>query len=193
MSKFYILMMGILFFTLLACESEYSSLVKSEMASGEIHEELMFGMQIGQTKKDFFDTCWQLNKEKKISQGSGNKYAKYFTNIDSTAEIKQEVEILFYGIFDSLEVMQGMDIKASYVAWAPWNTKYHAPALMGAMQTYYEKELGGNPFIEIDIIKGKKAYAKVDGNRQLLMYTLTDKDIRVRWEDLRTRQGFSEL
>jgi len=192
MNQFYLLITGIFICSLLACESEYTSMVKAEMASGEIHEDLLFGMKVGQTKKEFFDTCWKLNKEKKISQGTGNQYAKFYTTLDSTASIPQNVEILFYGIFDSLEVMQGMDMKVSYVAWAPWNKKYHSPVLVENLQDYYLEMYGGNPFIEIDINEEVKAYAKVDGNRQLLIYPMDNKEVRVKWEDLRTRKGFAQ-
>ena len=61
-----------------ACESEYSKTVKKELKTGVIHKDLILGLKIGQTQKEFYDHCWQLNKQQLVSQGSGNKFAKHF-------------------------------------------------------------------------------------------------------------------
>jgi len=185
----------ILFFCLfLACESEYTSMVKKELNSGKEHNELIFGMKMGETRKDFFETCWELNKAEKISHGPENKHALYKTNLDSTAEQSQKVEMLFYGIFDSLQVMRGMDFKFTYTGWAIWNEHYHAEPLAIALTDYFIKKYGGNPFLEIEVATlGKKAFVKVDGNRQIKIYPIDSKEVRVKIEDLRYLPGYQDL
>ncbi len=178
----------------LSCESEYTSMVKKELASGKEYNELIFGMEIGQTQKDFFETCWELNKQKKISDGPENKYALFKTNLDTTAEQSQKVEMLFYGIFDSLRVMRGMDFKFKYTSWAIWNEQYHAGPLALALTDYFIKKYGGNPFLEIEVPAiGKKAFVKVDGNRQIKIYPIDNKEVRVKIEDLRYLPGYQDL
>ena len=46
-----ILLLGVSFF---ACESEYSRVVKKELRSDVVHEDLIFGMKLGQTQEDFY-------------------------------------------------------------------------------------------------------------------------------------------
>ncbi len=187
--------LSILFFCLfLACESEYTSTVKKELESGKEYNELIFGMEMGQTQKDFFETCWRLNKEEKISHGPDNKYALFKTNLDSTAEQSQKVEMLFYGIFDSLHVMRGMDFKFKYIGWAIWNEQYHAEPLAIALTDYFIKKYGGNPFLEVEVAAiEKKVFVKVDGNRQIKIYPIDNKQVRVKIEDLRYLPGYQDL
>jgi len=169
----------------LACESEYSTLVKKELASGIENNELLFGMKIGDKRRNFFETCWDLNLEEKITHGPDNKYALFKTDLDSTAEQSQKVEMLFYGIFDSKGVLRGMDHKFKYVGWAPQNVQYQAEPLAIALKDYYMKQYPGNEFLTIDIkALGKKAFVKVDGNRQIKIYPIDTKEVRVKIEEL---------
>jgi len=171
------------------CESEYSQLVKGELKTGELHTNLLFNLEMGDTKKEFFSKCWDLNKEKKISQGSGGKYAKYLMIPDSMDNELDKVDVLFYGIFDEENIMHGMEMKMSFFSWSPWNEDFHADRLMEYIETRYMRELSGNPFIEIDIKEGTVAKVKIDGNRQIRMFPLNDKDIMVMIEDLRQKYG----
>ncbi len=187
--KYLVLFCSLLF---VACESEYSKVVKQELASGEIHEDLIFDMKLGITRKEFFAQCWTLNNQQKISQGPGNNYAKYFWDLDSMSEQSQKVEMLFYGIFDENKIMHGMDMKMSYSAWSPWNENFHSPKLMEALKKEYLKTYPGNPFMEIKIKGDKKAFVKIDGNRQIRMYALSNRNVAVKIEDLREVEFLSK-
>jgi len=171
--------------TFIACESEYSKTVKRELKTGVIHEDLILDLKLGQTQKEFYDHCWQLNKEGLVSQGSGNEFAKHIMLLDSTAQNSEKVEMLFYGIFDEAKVMHGMHMKFSYLSWSPWNEAYQSEVLVEKLQEKYMKEYSGNPFIEIDIKDEVKAYVKVDGNREILLYPNSNKDVTVKIGDLR--------
>ena len=169
-----------------SCESEYSKLVKTEVKTGVVYDELFLGLKIGETKKQFFDKCWELNKQKLVSQGSGNKYAKYVLDISTEQDTADKVITHFYGIFDKDEVMYGMEFKMSSESWSPWNKHYHSEALIERLKKYYMRKYGNNQFITLDA-KGNETFAKVDGNRQILIYKLTDKDVSVKITDLRKR------
>ncbi len=178
----------------ISCESEYSALVKKELASGQTNNELLFGLEIGDTRNDFFETCWKLNKDGKMTHGPENKYAKFMTNLDTMAEKSQEVEMLFYAMFDSLGNIRGMDKKFRYPSWAPWNTDYSAEVLANNLTGYYMKQYGGNPFLEVepDGIE-HKIYVKVDGNRQIKIYPISEQDVAVKIEDLRSLKAYQKL
>ena len=177
----------LLCFTMFACESEYSRTVKKELQSGKVYEDLILGLKMGQTQKEFYDHCWQLNKEEVISQGPGNRFAQKIIRLDSTDQNSPKVIMLFYGIFDEDLIMHGMHMKMSYVKWSPWAKDYQSDILLENLQAKYMKEYGGNPFIETTIDEKVKAYTKVDGNRQILLYPTSDKDVTVKIQDLRTK------
>jgi len=172
----------------ISCKSEYEKTVDRELASGIVNDSLIFGMRMGQTKKEFFGICWELNRQKLIAQGTGNRTAKYIEPLDSTETNPSRKEMLFYGIFDERDTMRGMDMTFTYSAWAPWNKERYSIPLMEALKAEYMKHYGPNPFIEINLGDIKyKAFVKIDGNRQILIYPKNDKDVVVKMEDLRYR------
>jgi len=172
----------------ISCKSEYEKTVDRELASGIVNDSLIFGMRMGQTKKEFFGICWELNRQKLIAQGTGNRTAKYIEPLDSTETNPSRKEMLFYGIFDERDTMRGMDMTFTYSAWAPWNKERYSIPLMEALKTEYMKHYGPNSFIEINLGDIKyKAFVKIDGNRQILIYPKNDKDVVVKMEDLRYR------
>jgi len=175
-----------LIIVLSSCESEYSKLVKSELKSGVVYEELFLGLKIGETKKQFYDKCWELNKQKLVNQGTGNKYAKYLLDISTEQDTADKVITLFYGIFDEDDVMYGMEFKMSSESWSPWNKHYQSDALIERLKKYYMREYDNNPFISIQANENE-TFAKIDGNRQILIYKLTDKDVSVKITDIRSR------
>ena len=173
-------------FSLVSCKSEYQQYVDQEMASGVKQDSLIFGMRMWQTKMDFYATCWDLNKEKIISQGTGAN-ARYVTDRDSIGGEADPLskEMLFYGIFDENDVMRGMRMSYSFLAWAPWNEDLQSDRLLEHLREIYLAKYPGNDFIELEIKESKyPALVKIDGNRQILMYPKNDKDVAVKIEDL---------
>lgn len=168
-----------------SCKSDYTKYVELELDKGVINDSLIFGMRMGQTRKDFFRICWDLNKQQIITNGEGIN-AQYVEKLDSTQDQTLQKTMLFYGIFDQTDTMRGMNIKYRYDSWAPWNKNRHSIVLLKEMKEFYIQKYKGNDFLEIDLDGIKyKAYVKIDGNRQILMYQKDDKDLVVKIEDLR--------
>lgn len=176
----------LVFLSIIACKSEYQHYVDTELATGRTLDSLIFGMRMGQTKKEFFAICWELNRQQLISQGTGNTTARYISARDSSGNATAlSKDLLFYGIFDEDDIMRGMDMTYSYVIWAPWNEEKQSDRLLLELRDEYLLEYPGNDFIEIEIKKPKTtALVKIDGNRQILMYPKTKKDVVVKIEDL---------
>ena len=169
-----------------SCESEYQQYIEEELSSGETRDSLIFGMRMGQTRKDFYAICWELNSQKKISQGQGNATARFYTDRDSLGNNSPMTkDMLFYGIFDEDDVMRGMDMSYSFVAWSPWNRNKQSDSLLLHLREEYLRGYPGNDFIEIEFEGSEQpALVKIDGNRQILMYVKNDKDVVVKIEDL---------
>ena len=68
---------------------------------------------------------------------------------------------------------------------APWNEARHSDSLAVDLTKKYMSDYKGNPFITIDLEDVEyKAYVKIDGNRQILIYPKNTKDVAVKIEDL---------
>ncbi len=180
------LLISIIGILCISCKSEYDQLVRSELSSGVVYEELILGLKMGQSQKEFFGICWKLNEQQLVSHGPNNENVRYVMKKEEIDADSNTVEMLFYGIFDEERVMRGLKKKISYLRWAPWAEDYHASALIPKLQDYYIRKFPGNPFIKVDLgLEKISTYVKVDGNRQILMYPIDSKDIVVKIEDLR--------
>lgn len=177
-------MLGCFLFLCGGCKSDYEKLVESELSKGLELKKLPLSLETGMTRKEFFAYCWDLNKQKKISQGSGNQYAQYELYPEGLTDSLQRIKMLFYGIFDHEEVMRGMDMKMEFYNWAPWNEEYHSPALLSTLSKHYESTYPGNSFLPIEVNSDTKALVKVDGNRRITMYPLDNKVVAVKIVDL---------
>lgn len=183
MSRLVLIMMAIILFG--SCKSEYDKLVRKELALGVKKDSLIFGIFMGETRKDFYTKCWELNKQKLVSEGSGNQTVKYLEQMDSLEDPTMRKEMQFYATFDEEDIIRGMDMSYSFTTWSPWKTERHSSVLLDLLVKEYQNVYGGNEFIPIEIDNSKyKAFVKVDGNRQILMYPLNDKDVKVKIEDL---------
>ncbi len=183
-TKFFLMACSI--FLMMSCRSEYDKLVKSELASGIVNEDLFLGLKMGQSRMQFYSICWTLNSDKVISHGPDNKNVKYEIPKEDLLDEDRQVDILFFGIFDDDNIMRGLSMRFYYVAYADWNEELHADKLIHKVKAYLLDQFGGNDFIQIDLgINDIKSYVKVDGNRQIVVYPKDTKEVMVKIEDNR--------
>lgn len=176
----------ILLITSISCKSEYSKVVEKELQSGLILDSTIFDLTFGDSKETYFKKCYELNKQKIITNNHGPN-PQYIEKLDSTMDQTLTKELLFKGIFDEAKILRGVELNYSYTSWAPWNKKRQSSFLLEDLKNKFRKEYGGNDFIEIKIDHNKvKAFVKIDGNRQILMYEKgDDSHVIVKMEDLR--------
>ncbi len=173
-------------FSSISCESEYSKVVKRELKKEIKNDSIFFGLYFGETRQEFYDRCWELNRQKIITHGGNNQFVKYALPSKNKENILEEMEMLFYGIFDEENIMRGMDIRFRYRGWSIWDKKYQADSLLVVVKDTLEKWYPGNSFFKVDI-DSTSLYIKVDGNRQIKMYPTksSDKqDVIVKIEDI---------
>lgn len=171
---------------LTACKSEYTKMVEAGLASGQAVDTLIFDMPIGLAKKEFYATCWELNRQRLISQGSGNSMAKYAHKIVNSEGDSSLVYMLFYGIFDKDDKMRGMDMEYKYSAWSPWIEWAQPDFLTTDLVAFYEHHYPGNSFINIPMPEPVgEAYVKIDGAREILIYPSGDQEVVVKIQDLK--------
>lgn len=183
--KIPLLILAFGFLSLTACQSDFTKLVKAEAATGEKYTDLIFNIKMGQTQKDFYTQCWELNKKGLISQGPGNQSVLYV--IDSTSTFfpsDNKIDMLFYGVFDDKKNIVGMKMKFSYAAWAPWNKDLQSDDLMNQLSSDLLAPYPGNNFIDFDTKdEAHPAKVKIDGDRQIHMFILDSRYVELRIEN----------
>src|SRR5437868_2591804 len=92
------LSMGLLLFA--GCwQSDYTKMVKAEMAKGVRHDSLMLGIRFGDSNHEFTGRCFDLNKAGLITQGTGVSI-RYVLSDTVSHKLKAPLEIEFYPTFD---------------------------------------------------------------------------------------------
>lgn len=164
---------------IIGCQSEYTKLVKSELNSGVKHKTIFHGLEFGQTQKEFFEICWNLNKIGLATHGGNNQNVKVILYPKDSARSTEKIEMLFYPKFGPEMTIRAMNLKFSYVAWSPWNENLESDDLLPVVKDSLMKWYPGNDFIKV-----KNVLVKVDGNRQIQLNAETVKDVAVLIEDL---------
>ena len=66
-------------FLMNGCKLErYEKNNKEELGRWITIDSMPFGWKLGNSKKDFYERCWALNKTGVITQGPGNEYARHY-------------------------------------------------------------------------------------------------------------------
>lgn len=163
-----------------SCQSEYTKLVKSELASGKTYNSVFHGLEFGQTRKEFYEICWNLNKQGIATHGGKNENVQTILYPKDSTQKTKKIKMLFYAKFNPDDIITAMDVTFSYVAWAPWNKDLESDDLLPVIQDSLMKWYPGNTFMKV-----KNTLVKVDGNRQIQLKTETDRDVSVLIEDLK--------
>lgn len=166
--------------TLGSCkESEYQKIVKSELASGIRHDSLVIGINFGDTKKEFFARCWELNKKGLIGHGPKNMNVQYRMKMDEGSDIM----LLFYPVADQNDIIKKMELEYFFEGWSPYNEQYQPDKLIPIVKDSLEAGYPGNPFLE-SVVDGETYYTKVDGNRRITMKSNNKNAVLVRMVDM---------
>jgi len=171
---------------LVGCTSEYEKKVKEGLALKEDHPELIFDIEMGQTQKDFFGKCWELNKKGLVAQGPSNQYVRHVLDQNSPLyQPDKNMELLFYGLFDEANIIRGMRFRISYLGWGPWIEDMQSQYLMRSVKTMMMELYGGNPFFELnEKVNDHPIAVKIDGSRQITVFVFDNRFVHAIIEDL---------
>lgn len=164
-------------------QSDYTKLVESELAKGTRQDSLLFGIKFGDTRNDFFGKCFDLNKQKLVTQGPGNTTVQYVFKDSLVHDEPTELRLLFYPAFDQNESIDEMGLEFSYLGWSPWNKALQSDSLklktMELLMLWYK----GNEFVMAKV-NDRKIPVKLDGNRRILVYEKDPQSVAVRIQDI---------
>jgi hypothetical protein len=160
-------------------------MVKAEMKSGVINDSLFLGLKLGQSKAEFFSTCWKLNQQQIVTHGE-DMFVHYQLPEQDKKNRTGDMNMLFYGIFEN-QTMTGMKLRFDYDTWSLWNKATHPDKLVHAVKDTLKAWYPGNDFIKVDLDpKDKELWVKVDGNRRITIKPLDDqRTVKAQIDDLR--------
>ncbi|MEM9389241.1 MAG: hypothetical protein AAGA02_02135 [Bacteroidota bacterium] len=166
------------------CESAYTKMVKKELSTGIREDSLIFNIEFGDTKKEFYDKCWQLNKKELVTNGPKNQMVEYTVNDSLFHDDPTKIKFLFYGTFDDSDKLNGMDCEFAYPSWSPWNQKFSSDSLEVKVRLLIKNWYSGNDFIEVPLEDEPNLWVKVDGNRRIVLKKLDQQSVSMKIHDL---------
>ncbi|HZY82169.1 MAG TPA: hypothetical protein VFE50_21740 [Cyclobacteriaceae bacterium] len=166
----------------MSCESDYTKAVKSELAKGVRADSLLFDIKFGTTREEFYGTCFDLNKRHIVTQGIGFS-VQYMIKDSITGKKPVDIQMLFYPGFDTLDIVNAMNIEFRYPGWMPGERELQSDSLQSHVRAILTKWYGGNPFITARIHE-QDIPVKVDGNRRILLFMEDEQRVLARISDL---------
>jgi hypothetical protein len=180
--------LGILLFLILSsCQTPYEKMLDREMASGKEVKEIFLGIELGMSKKAFFETCWELNSQGILTNGPTELSVEYDAPLPSGNAAKMR----FYPKFENDKIYM-MPVEFIYEGWAPWNDELSVEKLredvVGLFETWY-----GPGFIEVsNEDKSQIAFVKVDGNRRIRIFKKHLSIVRAEIVDLKIQEKLED-
>jgi hypothetical protein len=164
------------------CESDYTKLVKSELAKGIRKDSILLGIRFGDTRNEFNGKCFDLNKQHLAMEGEGGSIQYLFR--DSLVHRKATpIRLLFVPAFDEKEILTNLDLKFNYVGWAPWNRHLQADSLETKIKQLLMRWYGGNEFVTAHV-NDSEIPVKLDGNRRIVIYRDEPQNVVVKIQDI---------
>ncbi|MEN2283781.1 hypothetical protein AAGF08_16675 [Algoriphagus sp. SE2] len=168
---------------LTSCQTPYEKMVEREIASGKEVKEIFLGIELGMSRKDFFETCWELNSQGILTNGPTELSVEYDAPLPSGNPAKMR----FYPKFEDDKIYM-MPVEFAYDGWAPWNEELSVEKLREDVVQLFEKWYGSG-FIEVsNEDKSQIVFVKVDGNRRIRIFKKHLSIIRAEILDLKVQE-----
>ncbi len=144
-------------------KSEYDKMVERELAKGERNDELFLNISFGMNSKDFYQHCWEMNKQQIIKQGDGNTSVEY----DLSDKLRHPGKMNFYPTFHNDKIVE-MPVLYRYDAFT-WDEQYSIDTLLVDVMQIIEEEYGELTAFEHPK-SHEKVFVRVDGNRRIRVF-----------------------
>ena len=178
-----LLLISFALLSIISCKSEYEKMESRELASGKVENEIFLGLELGMSKKAFYETCWDLNNKGILSNGPSELSVEY----DAPMPSGNPAKMRFYPKWEDEKIYM-MPVEFTYEGWAPWNEDLAAEKLREDVVKLFE-EWYGPGFIEVtNEDKSQIAFVKVDGNRRIRIFKKQLSIVRAEIVDLKIQK-----
>jgi hypothetical protein len=165
-------------------QSQYTKVLKRELENKNEFNDLIFDMKIGQSRQDYFDICYKLNKKKLIVSGERSLNPELILKSKNDLVKASNIKMSFNGIFNEKKIMRGMEMRFYFTGWSSWNKDLSSDSLLFQLKDTLREWFPGNDFFKVNFDNNLSTEVKIDGNRRILAYLLNSKDVAVRIEDM---------
>lgn len=180
----FVIRLGCLILFLSACtQSDYTKLVKRELGKGVRMDSVIFGINLGDTRDEFYGKCFDLNKKHLVTQGPKGATVQYLFTDSLIHKDPASLRLLFIPAFDEKDIIKEVNLEFSYMAWAPWNAELQSEKLIEKVKEIVMMWYKGNPFVMIKL-NDQELPVKVDGNRRLIVYIKDEQNVVVKVHDI---------
>lgn len=162
-------------------ETEYEKIKKRELASGKVYKDLFLGLEFEMARKQFFETCWELNQQGILINGAHELMVRYQPELPSG----NPVNMFFYPRFEE-EKIYYMPVEFQYQDWFPTNQNTTAEKLVDDVVGLFEGWYGQG-FFRVEDKSGAFAMVKIDGNRLIRVYIKSLSAVRADILDMRIK------
>ena len=165
-------------------QSEYTKVLKRELENKNEFNDLIFDMKIGQSRQDYFDICYKLNKKKLIVSGERSLNPELVLKPKNDLVKGSNIKMSFNGIFNEKKIMRGMEMRFYFTGWSSWNKDLSSDNLLVQLKDTLREWFPGNDFFKVNFENNLSTEVKIDGNRRILAYLVNSKDVAIRIEDM---------
>ncbi|MCW5912825.1 MAG: hypothetical protein KIT62_17270 [Cyclobacteriaceae bacterium] len=153
------------------------------MARGVRADSLLFGINLGDSRDEFYGKCFDLNKKELVTQGPGGATVQYLFTDSLFHDSPIPMRLLFIPAFDEKDKIAEMNLEFSYMGWAPWSKELQSDALIEKVLKLISSWYKGNPFIFVEM-DGKNMPVKLDANRRMVVYIKDEQNVVVKIQDI---------
>ncbi len=141
----------------------------------EIEQDSLFlGYYLGMSRKDFYSSSWEMNKQEIITG-----YTSVFYELN---ELSYPALMEFYPSFNNDEIVR-MPVSIGYQGWAPWNDHLNTNELINELMKYYNDIYDAN-FTTIFVPEiNQEALVDIQGNREIRIYPIPPSKVMVEFID----------
>ena len=157
-----------------------------ELSKGVRNDSIFLDTYFGMPSQDFYDESWDLNRKGLAREGSSNSTVYY--KLDG---LPYEAALEYYPRFKDGKI-QSMTGFIYYIPWAPWNRDMFAEVLIEDVRNLFEGWYGKG-FILVNSPGMGRAYAKVDGNRRIVLFYTKDERVEFLFTDLTNDDGLLQI
>ena len=150
------------------------------------YDSLFLGIYLGMGQKEFYDYCWEMNRQKKFTHGPTNQSVEYRV-VDG---VKNPVIMRFYPSFHAEKVYE-MPVTFTYEAWSPWNKDLGSDSLLVEVLSLF-KAWYGDEFKLLEHKTMGTIYYRMDGKRRINLFKRDDQFVQAVFTDLKVEKQIKD-
>ena len=156
---------------------DYKKLVDEQRSSGLVDNRIVLDIGFGMSSQEFYDYCWQINKEGLASQGPKNRTVQV-----EIEDLSKPGYMLFYPNFEDDKIVE-MPILFGLHDWSPWNEESFGKEFIFEIRDLVEDWYSIELQLAIDTT-GYPGYIGINGNKKAALTVQDDQFVKLIVSDM---------